>query len=145
MSACWVLCSQSKTNLYIFHQYRITFSLRHTKKDLQYPITFTGYGWLIVKMAAYFLYLILKFNVMVQRIGFFCSGGSTIVEYNQVAQLKDLLMFCVVFLVSCWLFVLFLAFSWCFAQKWLCLVWKIYDRIPFLLWTRCVLLLSFFC
>ncbi|KAG5587358.1 hypothetical protein H5410_047792 [Solanum commersonii] len=63
-----------------------------------------GYGWLIVMMAAYFFYLMLKFNVMVQRIDFFCSGGSTMVEYSQVSQLKDLLillMFCVVFLVSC--------------------------------------------
>lgn len=64
-----------------------------------------GYGWLIVMMAAYFLYLMLKFKVMVPRSRFFqrfiSNEGSFMVEYSQVAQLKNLLMFCVVFHVSC--------------------------------------------
>ncbi|KAK4366075.1 hypothetical protein RND71_013955 [Anisodus tanguticus] len=67
-----------------------------------------GYGWLILMMVAYFFYLVIKFNIVVQRSCFFqkskSSGGSSMSEYNPVAQLKYLLillMFCVVFLVSC--------------------------------------------
>ncbi|MCE3216121.1 hypothetical protein HAX54_004978, partial [Datura stramonium] len=29
-----------------------------------------GYGWLIIMMAAYFFYLVLKFNVMIWSFGF---------------------------------------------------------------------------
>lgn len=63
-----------------------------------------GYGWLIIKMAAYLFSLVLKINVMVRRFAFFRKSSiSSRSEYSQVAQLKDLLilfMFCVVFLVS---------------------------------------------
>ncbi|PHT52867.1 hypothetical protein CQW23_07329 [Capsicum baccatum] len=73
-----------------------------------------GYGWLIIMMIAYFFYLVLKFDVMGRRFGFFrtsnSSEGSSMVEYSRAAQLKDfliLVIFCIAFLVSC----LFLCFS----------------------------------